>query len=87
LRSRDIRLLDVEPDQNVLAYIRPDQKISNSILVILNYGMQAGAVRLNDAFKLPEGGKFLDLLSGDEIAPENATIAIPGRTVRILKPD
>ena len=45
LLSRDLRLLDVAPEEVVLAYIRPDEKPSNSLLVVLNYGVQAGVSR------------------------------------------
>jgi glycosidase len=86
LRSPDLRFLDVGPEANVLAYLRRAEKISDSIVVILNYGAEPAVVPLRiDGEPLMPAKKFIDLLSGDEIAPDGATIAIAGQSVRVLK--
>ncbi|MBV8696364.1 alpha-amylase family glycosyl hydrolase [Bradyrhizobium sp.] len=86
LRSRDIRLLDVAPEQNVLAYVRPGKKPSDSILVILNYGAKPAVVALGgDAAGSTQARTFVDLLNGEEVRPEGSGIAIAARSVRILK--
>jgi maltogenic amylase-like protein len=77
--------LDVGPEANVLAYLRRAEKPSDSIVVILNYGAEPALVPLRiDGEPLP-GGKFIDLLTGDEITPDGTTIAIAGQSVRVLK--
>jgi cyclomaltodextrinase len=85
LRSRNIRLLDVAPEQNVLAYVRPAVKPSDSILVILNYGTQPAVVALGNDAAATQGRTFVDLLNGEEVRPEGSGIAIAARSVRILK--
>jgi glycosidase len=88
LRSHDLRFLDVAPETNVLAYLRGPEKHPDSILVILNYGAAPALVPLQNNDKpLLHGRKFVDLLTGDEIARDRPTIPIPAHGVRILKAD
>ncbi len=88
LRSRDIRPLDTALDKDVLAYVRPAVKGSDSILVVLNYGARPAVVALgHGAIEPLQGTKFVDLLSGDEVRLEGSSIAIAARSVRILKPE
>jgi glycosidase len=87
-RSRDLRFVDVAPDDNVLAYVRGAEKPSDSLLVILNYGPRPAVITLRDnAEPLRKAGKFIDLVTGDEIAPNDGAIAVAGQSVRILKPE
>lgn len=87
LRSRDIRLLDAGPYSNVLAYVRGAETPSGGIVVILNYGTERAVVPLGTrALGLTTPGKFVDLLSGDEIAPERSSISVAGESALVLKP-
>ncbi len=88
LRSRFLRFLEVVPEANVLAYLRPAERPSDSILVILNYGTAPAVVPLRiDGKPLMSGGKLIDLLSGDEIAAHGPNIVVAGHNVRILRAD
>jgi glycosidase len=86
LRSRDIRLLGLAQDENVLAYVRPGAKPSDSILVILNYGAQPATVALGDALDPMPRTKFVDLLSGGEVRPAKSGIEVAAWSALVLKP-
>ncbi|MEK9282854.1 alpha-amylase family glycosyl hydrolase [Bradyrhizobium sp. ISRA442] len=86
LRSRDIRMLDVPDDRNVLAYLRSDSKSSDRVLVLLNYGASPARISIaSDLAGRLHGRRMTDLLSGEEVALDDASITMPGKAVRMLK--
>ena len=89
LRSRDIRFVDVAPDSQVLAYMRPGVGATKSVLVLLNYGSSPVRFALPSS-QLPiagAGGGFTDLLSGKAFSLEKRrpTVLLPGYGARILQ--
>jgi glycosidase len=86
LRTHDIRMLDVAEGQNVLAYLRPADASSDSVLVLLNYGKSAADVPIpHDIVEKLSGGRLSDLLTGDSVGAGDGNIRLGGETVRILK--
>jgi glycosidase len=86
LRSRDIRLLDLAPQDQLLAYVRPGPKPSGSVLVLLNYGPTALDVPLTaEARGLIGTSALRDLLSGEHVAAgAHHAIPIAGYGIRVL---
>jgi cyclomaltodextrinase / maltogenic alpha-amylase / neopullulanase len=86
LGSRDLRMLDIGGNAQVLAYIRGGNKRSDGVLVILNYGGSPAEFKLcAEGLKLMQGRKFVDLLTGDEIIISDGKILLAGQSARILK--
>lgn len=88
LRSREIELLDLQPADRLLAYLRPADPPEVAVLVLLNYGETPLNVSLPSkvARIVAPGGRARDLLAGDSLAvQEDSAIALPGHGVRILQ--
>lgn len=91
LRSRKIRFLDVAPGNEVLAYVRPGESGSKSILVLLNYG--SSPVR----FVLPQAeisaaaktASFTELLTGTRIwlQQRRPSVSLAAHAAQILQAD
>jgi glycosidase len=86
LRSRDIRMLDLGLSDQLLAYVRPGAKPSESVLVLLNYGPAAIHVPLTaEARRMVGNGVLHDLLQGDRITADARRIPVAGYGIRILQ--
>ena len=86
LRSRDLRMRDVAPGEQVLVYVRPGEVPSDSILIMLNYGPSRADVTIGaDTIELMQSREFVDLLTGNEIIPDGSRVSVAGHAVRILK--
>jgi cyclomaltodextrinase / maltogenic alpha-amylase / neopullulanase len=87
LRSRDIRMIGVGDGEQVLAYLRPGEKPSDSILVLLNYGPSPAHIAIDPKLaEMLRGTRLADLLTGTDLDVEGSKITIAGESVRILKP-
>jgi cyclomaltodextrinase / maltogenic alpha-amylase / neopullulanase len=91
LHGRSIRMLDVAPGDQVLAYIRPAADARNSVLVLLNYGAKPARVALPapEAGPFRPGARLVGLLDGDGIRLDGRrpSIRLAGYGVRILRVD
>jgi glycosidase len=87
LRSPDIRMIGVGDGEQVLAYLRPGEKPSDSILVLLNYGPSPAYIAIDPKLaEMLRGTRLADLLTGNDLDVEGSKIMIAGESVRILKP-
>jgi cyclomaltodextrinase / maltogenic alpha-amylase / neopullulanase len=90
LHGRDIRLIDVAPKSQVLAYLRPAAEEDKSVLVLLNYGSEPVRVRLPAAGIAPfvPGARTTDLLTGESVTVgRKREIDLDGYGVRLLARD
>jgi cyclomaltodextrinase / maltogenic alpha-amylase / neopullulanase len=88
LRSRDIRLLDVLPSSQMLAYLRGSPREGDNVIVLLNYGAAPLSVTLpDDVIQTMSGYSLIDLLNGNESALEagRLSVSLPAYGVRVLK--
>jgi cyclomaltodextrinase len=88
LRSGSLRMLDIEPRDQVLAYVRSAGNPEDAILVLLNYGAEPVRVALPPD-SLPTAGpqgRLTDLLDGaDFTLKDGPGISLPAHGVRILR--
>ncbi len=88
LRSTDIRLVDVAPEQNVLAYLRHSASPQQDVLVVLNFGDSPSRVVLGgDTAQMIGHRGLVDLLTGRDIALKKATLEVAPYSVSILTLD
>jgi glycosidase len=97
LRSSELRMVSTDHETSVLAFLRPGDCAARAILVLLNFGANAGEVRLRDALPArcqqhPDRSSTLeldDLLTGDVITAGTSLPAIhmEAHQSRILRLD
>lgn len=89
LRSRALRLLDIAPADQVLAYLRPGATPGDSLLVLLNYGATPQHVAIPREVLAAIGDRrtIRDLLHEEPVRfdPALPVIPLPGHGVRILR--
>jgi cyclomaltodextrinase len=88
LRSRELRLLDLDPADQVLAYVRPAKAPDRTIMVLLNYGATQAEVTIpeNMMRSLSPNGKLIDLLHGKPLSLSyNSRVTLRSYGVRVLQ--
>lgn len=90
LRGDDLQLIDVEPAESVLAYLRPGDTAGDTLLVLLNYGEETQQVRLPQQALRRIGAagrvRLVDLVNGAALRLQGGNmVVLPGHGVRILQ--
>ncbi len=90
LRGSGLRLIEVEPGDTVLAYLRPGDTAAESLLILLNYGEETRQVKLPSSALRGIGAagrnRLLDLVNGAALRLRSGNmVVLPGHGVRILQ--
>src|SRR3954447_1989367 len=89
LRSREVRLLALEPADQVLAYLRPAVHPDRTILVLLNYAAATSHIEIPEEIlrSLSPEGKLRDLLLGERftLGLRGNRLALPAHSIRLLQ--
>lgn len=90
LQGAGLQLIEVEPADTVLAYLRPGATPAESLLVLLNYGEEMQEVRLPQralrSINAAGRVRLIDLVNGAALRLRGGNmVVLPGHGVRILQ--